>query len=73
MAITNVSCEADRRYVETLAMLAKKHKVSQGRLVRQAIDAVYGKELADVERRMSIFFEEESASEFKSALEGTNA
>lgn len=73
MATTNISCEADRRYVETLGMLAKKHRVSMGRLVRQAIDAKYGTELTDIEKRMSLFFGEECASEFSKETERTNA
>lgn len=73
MASTNISCEADRQYVETLGMLAKVQKTTIGKLVRQAIDARYSAELADMERRMSLLFGSESANEFNKELEGTNA
>lgn len=73
MATTNISCEADRQYVETLGMLAKKHRVSMGRLVRQAIDAKYGPELTDIEKRMTLLFGDNCASEFNTETERANA
>lgn len=71
MATTNVSCEGDRQYVETLGMLAKKRRVSIGRLVRAAIDKEYGAELIRVEKLSSLFFADDGASEFKDELERT--
>lgn len=73
MATTNVSCEADREFVENLGLLAKKHRTTIGKLVRGAIDQVHGSELADVKARAAIFFADDCASEFNTALESTEA
>lgn len=73
MATTNVSCEGDRQFAETLGMLAKKRRTTIGRLVRSAIDTAYASDLAIVEKQAALFFADERASEFNSAHESTEA
>lgn len=73
MATTNISCEGDRQFAETLGMLAKKRRTTIGRLVRIAIDTAYGSDLAQVEQAAAIFFADGCASEFSNELESTKA
>ncbi len=42
---TTISCEADREYVEGLRLVAEGDGARVGRLVRTALDKVYGKRI----------------------------
>jgi hypothetical protein len=50
---TSISCEADRRYVRALALVAEREsatsnqKLHTGSLVRHALDKVYGKKIKE--------------------------
>lgn len=49
---TTVSIEADRNYVNSLGLLAKQRKTTIGKLVKDALESVYGSEIAEAQ----IFF-----------------
>jgi hypothetical protein len=60
--LTNVSIAADKDYVDRFAIYARRRKIKMGTLVRQAIDAMYGDDLAKEERlSASIVAEAQSA------------
>lgn len=46
MSSLTVSCIADEEFKKRLKLLAIQKNISMARLVRDALDAVYGKELA---------------------------
>ena len=48
MRATSISCRADKRYVESLRLLAMKQGVDVADIVRAAIDASYADELKEI-------------------------
>lgn len=54
MRATNVSIYADDQYKQALSFLAKSKGVKVARLVRDALDTLYGMELENIQKDISL-------------------
>lgn len=65
MSMVSISCDADREYIEALKLVAKRHGVKLGTLVRRAIDQSHSGEIAEAQRAAASFFAPSGASTFQ--------
>jgi hypothetical protein len=57
-----LTCEGEPSYKEAVQIVAKRKKTTMMKLVRQALDATYGPEIA---REMSFFASDDASSHHK--------
>lgn len=59
---TSISIQADRVYIEAMRVLAMRRETTMAALVREALDALYGKELTEIRR---LFFASGGSKNFQ--------
>ena len=63
MRATNVSIYADNQYKLALAVLANNKGVKVARLVRDALDTLYGTELENIQKNLSLLSSVQGSTE----------